>query len=155
MTTRPAKAKTGGRGECTIQSPGNDLCLSIPSRLPAIEPLCEQIRRVLENRGLMHMQFVVEILARECLNNAILHGNQGLANSVVRFEMRIGQRTICLRVADQGPGFDWRHQQRRRLPTDSAVTGRGLMVASIYAQRIVFNRQGNQVTLWINISDGR
>lgn len=155
MITRPAQRKTGGSAERRIHRSDNDLCLSIPSRLSAIEPLCGEIRWLLETRGLGHMQFAVEILARECLNNAILHGNQGLAKSAVQFAMRIGKRTICLRVADQGPGFDWRRRQRGRLPADSAVTGRGLLVDSIYARRIAFNRQGNQVTLWINISEGR
>jgi serine/threonine-protein kinase RsbW len=143
------------RSEAEALRSERDLRLSIPSRLSAIEPLCDQIRRLLEGCGLQHMQFAVELLARECLNNAILHGNQGLAKSLVKFAMRIGKRAICLRVADQGPGFDWRRQQRERLPADSAVTGRGLLVASIYAQRIVFNRPGNQVTLWIKISEGR
>lgn len=102
------------------------------------------------------MQFAVEILARECLNNAILHGNQGLPDGKVTFAMRIGKRAICLRVADEGPGFDWQRKRQDGLPAQNAVNGRGLLVASIYAQRIAFNRRGNQVTLWINtVKEGR
>ena len=135
---------------------GNELLLSIPSSLAAIEPLCEQIRSLLERRRLQPMQFAVEILARECLNNAILHGNQGLPDSKVKFALRIGKRAICLRVADEGPGFDWRRQRQKCVPAQTAVNGRGLLVASIYAQRIAFNRRGNQVTLWINtVKEGR
>jgi serine/threonine-protein kinase RsbW len=139
-------------------APGRDtqLCLTIPSRLAAIEPVCEQIRGLLARRHLEDMEFAVEILARECLNNAILHGNYGLADAQVDFGIRIGKRLICLRVTDQGPGFDWRRTIRHGLPAESSVDGRGLMLASLYARRIAFNRRGNQVTLWINTAkEGR
>jgi len=132
-----------------------ELCLTIPSRITAIEPVCEQIRGLLGRRHLEDLEFAVEILARECLNNAILHGNRGLANACVDFGMRIGRKLICLRVTDQGPGFDWRRMIRHGLPADTAVEGRGLMVANIYARRIAFNQRGNQVTLWIQHSEGR
>ncbi len=134
----------------------SELCLTIPSRLAAIEPVCEQIRGLLGRWHLEDVEFAVEILARECLNNAILHGNRGLANAQVRFGMRIGKKRICLRITDQGPGFNWQRMVRHGLPADTSVDGRGLMVASIYARRIAFNRRGNQVTLWINTAkEGR
>lgn len=134
----------------------HDLCLTIPSCLTAIETVCEQIRGLLGKRHLQEVQFAVEILARECLNNAILHGNRGLVNARVNFGLRIGRKLICLRVTDQGPGFDWRRRMRHGLPAETAVDGRGLIVASIYARRIAFNRQGNQVTVWINTAkEGR
>jgi serine/threonine-protein kinase RsbW len=132
------------------------LCLSIPACLPAIEPVCEQIRGLLARKHLEKLQFRVEVLARECLNNAILHGNCGLANGRVSFALRIGRKLICLRVADQGAGFNWRRMRRQGLPPPNATRGRGLMMASLYAQRVVFNRRGNQVTLWINrVKEGR
>lgn len=134
----------------------NELCLSIPSALSAIDPVCQQIRLLLQRRHLEQMQFPVEILARECLNNAILHGNRGQVGSLVNFAMRIGKKLICLRVADEGPGFNWRRMRRHGLPADTAIEGRGLLVASLYAQRMTFNRRGNQVTLWINTAkEGR
>ena len=135
---------------------GKELYLSIPSCLEAIEPLCDEIRILLDRRHLAAMQFAVEILARECLNNAVLHGNEGRNNGWVRFGMRVGRKLIRLRVADQGPGFDWRRMRRNRLPAGDEGTGRGLVVARIYAQRVAFNRCGNQVTLWINTAkEGR
>lgn len=139
-----------------IQDGDRELCLTIPSRVSAIDPVCEQIRGLLARRHLEAMEFAVEILARECLNNAILHGNRGVAGARVNFGMRIGRRLICLRVTDEGPGYNWRRVSRHGLPADTAVEGRGLMVASLYARRIAFNRRGNQVTLWINTAkEGR
>jgi serine/threonine-protein kinase RsbW len=146
------KATTRSQPRKPAHPEENELCLSIPSTLSAIDPLCEQIRLLLEKRHLEQMQFPVEILARECLNNAILHGNHGIADSLVNFFLRVGKRMICMRVTDQGPGFDWRGMVGNGLPADHATCGRGLAVSGIYAQRIAFNRRGNQVTLWINTS---
>ena len=132
-----------------------DLCLSIPSDLSAVEPVCRQIRSLLQQRHLERMEFPVEMIARECLNNAILHGNGGQVNRVVNFGMRVGKKQICLRIADQGMGFDWR-VHKRSWPQASAASGRGLMIAGAYAERVAFNRRGNQVTVWINTArEGR
>lgn len=146
---RQRSRTNGGPGNQPAQRPDTALCWSIPSRLPAIEPVCEQIRERLAQQHLEKLQFRVEVLARECLNNAILHGNGGLANGRVSLAMRIGRKLICLRVADQGAGFNWRQLRRQGLPPPSAIRGRGLMMAHLYAQRVAFNRRGNQVTLWI------
>lgn len=133
----------------------DDLCLSIPSALSAVEPVCEEIRSLLEKRHLERMRFQVEVVARECLNNAIMHGNRGQVSRLVKFGMRVGKKLICLRIADQGVGFDWR-VRKRSWPTGSDTSGRGLMVASAYAKRVDFNQRGNQVTLWINTArEGR
>ena len=133
-----------------------ELCVSIPSSLTAIDPLCERIRALLARERLQQMQFPVEILARECLNNAVLHGNLGRRHSRVKFSMRIGRKRICLRVSDSGPGFNWRRWRRLRCPGANAINGRGLLIFKMYADEIVFNLRGNQVTLWINTAkEGR
>ena len=128
---------------------GDDLCLRVPSALSAIEPVCEEIRAVLQERHLEKLQFSVELVARECLNNAIRHGNRGRATGWVSFAMRVSRKRICLRIADQGPGFDWQ-TRTQSWPQEAAAGGRGLMIASTIARRIAFNARGNQVTLWIN-----
>ena len=144
------------RQKARIEARDSELCLTIPSRLAAIEPVCEQIRSLLARSHQEEVEFAVEILARECLNNAILHGNQGVANARVNFGMRIGKKLIWLRVTDEGPGFDWRRVIRQGLPVESAVDGRGLMLTNLYAWRIAFNGRGNQVTLWIKTAkEGR
>jgi serine/threonine-protein kinase RsbW len=153
---RPSRSLPG-RGERSqrLHLHKDDLRLSIPSVFSAIERVCAQIRSLLEERHLEGMRFAVEVAARECLNNAILHGNRGEAGRRVRFAMRVGRRLICLRIGDQGTGFNWR-VRRRAWPEDLTAGGRGLMVAGLYAQRVAFNRRGNEVTVWINtVREGR
>ena len=147
--------RSGERRQADLSE--SELRVSIPSTLTAVEPVCERIRHLLNKRHLERMCFAVEIVARECLNNAITHGNGGKRESLVSFDMRIGRKLIFLRIADEGPGFDWRRMRRRRVwPSGSQAEGRGLLLASIYAQRVIYNRRGNQVTLWIStIRKGR
>lgn len=134
----------------TVHGGAHEMSLSIPSSLAAVERVCEEIRKLLEQHHLGRAQFAVEVLARECLNNAILHGNQGVEDGRVSFGMHIGRKLIWMRIGDQGPGFNWRRMRRRLWPSSRSTDGRGLMLATLYAERIAFNRSGNQVTLWIN-----
>ena len=149
MTATP-KAGKRARPASAIQRDNRGLKVSIPSRVAAIEEVCAEIRALLRRRHLEPMQFPVELVARECLNNAITHGNRGRAGHRVSLAMRIGRKRICLRIADQGAGFDWRRRHRLCWPAATHAGGRGLLVASVYAQRVAFNRRGNQVTLWFN-----
>lgn len=128
----------------------HELRLSLRPSLPAVEAACGRIRKLLSQCRLEPMSFAVEILARECLNNAILHGGKAQTGCRVELAMKVLTRGVRLRVADQGPGFDWKSTRRRRWPRPEETGGRGLMVIETYAQRVVFNRHGNVITLWIN-----
>ena len=65
--------------------------------------------------------FAVELVAREALNNAVIHGNAGDEKKRVTFELRCGkEKWVRLSVSDQGPGFRWRNR-RRDLPSPQAA----------------------------------
>jgi hypothetical protein len=70
---------------------------------------------------------------------------------MVRVVVTVGRKWIVCRVADEGPGFNWR-TKRRTPPGAEATSGRGLAIGALYAQRLRFNRAGNQVTFWIGKS---
>ncbi len=131
------------------QIPAHVLQRDMPSRLPPVESLCREIRALLQQNGLAAVAFPVELSARECLNNAVLHGNRRAAMKRVRLDMRIGRKWICLQVTDQGDGFNWR-QARAAAPADTTKTsGRGLAICTLYAERVAFNQRGNRITLWL------
>lgn len=127
-----------------------ELELILPARVSAVEAACTRIREVLARCHLQNLRFAVEILARECLNNAIQHGSAGRPAARVSFVMRVKPRHVCLRISDQGPGFAWRHAWKRQWPSSNRPGGRGLMVIRTYAHRIAFNARGNAITLWIH-----
>jgi serine/threonine-protein kinase RsbW len=123
---------------------------SIPSGLQAVESLGLEIRSFMRRQGVGPAAFPVELAARECLNNAVLHGNRGSARRRVLFELRVGRIWIRLRVTDAGKGFDWRRAQDGHVEDQASPHGRGLAICSRYAHRIAFNRCGNQITLWLH-----
>jgi len=120
----------------------------IPSKLTAIDPLCRDLVSFLVQHGLGTMCFPVELAARECLNNARLHGNEGNARKRIRVELRVGRVWARLQIADEGPGYPWRKQRGQLPPGESATSGRGLSICRLYAHRLAFNRSGNRITLW-------
>lgn len=72
----------------------------IPSDLAQVEGVCRAARDLLEANGLADHVFAVDLLLREFLNNAILHGNRLDASKLVQVEVRVGRRVIVLSVAD-------------------------------------------------------
>ena len=121
----------------------------IPSRMAEAELLCLRIRETLQANGLSRLSFAVELLARECLSNAMIHGNRNDGDKLIDLRLDLGREWIRLEVRDQGPGFRWRKALKN--PMDqSAHSGRGLHLYKLYSQRVEFNRSGNQVTLWIS-----
>jgi anti-sigma regulatory factor (Ser/Thr protein kinase) len=121
----------------------------IPSVLCEVDHICQMIRQILTEQALEALYFKVDLLTREFVNNAILHGNQCQPDKRVCVRCHIGRRWLCLQIIDEGPGFDWRGQ-RKILPSENSVSGRGLAIGAIYANRMVYNHCGNQVTLWID-----
>jgi serine/threonine-protein kinase RsbW len=121
----------------------------IPSRMADADSLCLKIRDLLQTKDLGQACFAVELLARECLNNAVIHGNRNNADKFIMLRLWVGRAWIRLQISDEGPGFAWRKAKRKRLDTH-APSGRGLQLCDLYAGRVRFNRSGNQITLWIN-----
>ena len=125
-------------------------CL-IPSRLEAVDAVCLEVRAFMTASGLAADSFAVELIARECLNNAIIHGNQNRADKAASLTLRLGKRWLRLQVADEGVGFNWR-QACRTAADPAAGSGRGLAIGNLYAERVSFNQSGNQITLWLDNS---
>ncbi len=126
--------------------PRATLVLSLGSRLAEVDAACLALRSFLASHEHTANAFLVELSARECLNNAILHGNRAQPGKKVHFHARVGPRWLRLQVTDQGPGFAWR--RRGPLPDPEANGGRGLAIIHLHADRVAHNRPGNQITLW-------
>lgn len=122
---------------------------TIASDVTEVETICDQARALLQNHDQHEHLFAVDLLLREFLNNAIIHGNGGDARKSVQVAIRIGRTMILLSVTDMGSGFDWRGQLNH-IAQPSATSGRGLTIGRQYAQRMRFNRTGNRVILAIN-----
>ena len=108
--------------------------------------LCRKIRCLLHANGLCQVGFPVELLARECLNNAVIHGNRNDADKSIVLRLSLGREWIRLQVQRRRPGIC---AGERRGKSDwiprHGVLGRGLQLCALYAERVRFNRSGNQI----------
>lgn len=120
------------------------------STLQEVDPICLTVRTLLKDHGLNDVAFYVELLAHEFMNNAIIHGNKQNTDKKVIFEIKIGRKWILIQISDEGAGFDWRHKKKSLELSSTATSGRGLAIAAAYADRMVYNRIGNSVRIWIN-----
>lgn len=151
---RPEEGRPEQGGCVTRMAPGvppappSSVAYEGPLSLADVASICRDARELLDRRGQGNRAFAVELLLREFLNNAIVHGNAEDPRKTVRGKVRVGTRWIVLEIADEGKGFDHR-AMRRRPPDVAATSGRGLAIGKAYAERMRFNRRGNRVTLWV------
>ena len=131
-------------------SPVRSLCRVLHSRLEEVDTVSEEIRAFISANGLVRKSFGLELLARECLNNAVLHGNRQQASKMVRLNLRLGRRWLRLQIADEGPGFNWRRFRHNRVKL-TATHGRGFSIVEKYSDKANYNRCGNQITLWLRV----
>lgn len=113
--------------------------------LGAVDRVCADVRRRFKPHATADDWYSVELLLREALTNAVLHGG-GACRGRVRCEVRVGTTKATLMVMDDGPGFDWRASLLKET-AETATGGRGLKIYGLYADRVSFNEAGNRVVL--------
>lgn len=83
---------------------------------------------------------------REVLINAIRHGCAKKLACKITFNICIEAEWLVVKIADQGPGFNWQHEIEKRMP-ELTEGGRGLHIIQLYFDSINFNATGNQIEL--------
>jgi serine/threonine-protein kinase RsbW len=80
--------------------------------------------------------------------NAIKHGNKESPDKCVAVSFRIGSNSVWMQLTDQGEGFD---PNALPDPTDEEHLdqphGRGVMLIRELMTSVIYNDQGNQVTM--------
>ena len=117
----------------------------MPATLGAVERFCARMRQWGDAVGL-GQSFAAELLVREALNNAVLHGSKADPSKRVVCLLRWRATRLTIAVRDEGCGFDWRGAQQRHADTDS-TSGRGLWLFEAYANRVRFGGRGNSVVI--------
>jgi len=116
----------------------------LPARLEAVDALCAELRESLLSEAPESERFGVELLLREALTNAVVHGARQQPGSYVSCEIRPIAGGIEMRIADTGEGFDWR-ARLEALPEPLAECGRGLNILHHYSSDFRFNEKGNRL----------
>ncbi len=127
------------------------LQVTLPAVLDSLEPLFVHFRKWCRDVTTPTDSFAAELLLREALTNAVVHGCKCDPELEVRCALRINRRRILIGISDDGEGFDWR---AAREPDDNADCGRGIDILRMYGTRVRFNEKGNS-TVIIRRFDGR
>ncbi len=128
-----------GRIDCELRT-------ALPATLGAIEDFFVEFRR--RSRLMLDRVncFAAELLLREALTNAVVHGCNADPAKQVRCFLRLRGRTLLIAIADGGEGFDWR-AKRENMAAEEDCSGRGMEILHTYANWVRFNDSGNLVTM--------
>ena len=117
------------------------------AKLSEVDRICNEARDLLNAYSLgSNCKFAVELLLREALNNAVIHGSKNDPGKELKCEMEITPIEIILKVIDQGPGFNWPAALAMKQHSVTE-TGRGIAVFQSYATSFTFNQSGNCITI--------
>ncbi len=119
----------------------------ISASLANVNQICAELSDWLIGTGLADHLFPIQMLARESLNNAVLHGCGQDNSLLVDCKVYLDGKFLVLEVDDGGPGFNWQVEMEQEMVHNEKMHGRGLWIYHLYADRIEFNLSGNCVKL--------
>jgi serine/threonine-protein kinase RsbW len=92
------------------------------------------------------------IAALEAANNAILHGNKLDENKLVNIIVNKDEKTLKIRVDDEGDGFDYKNIPDPTAPENiENINGRGIFLMEKLSDGMEFSRNGATVVLAFNL----
>lgn len=90
----------------------------------------------------------VLVATMEATNNAIIHGNKSDPNKQVKLEIIKTEKDLVIKIADQGPGFDYSHVPDPTAPENlEKINGRGIFLMKRLSDDIAFHDAGRIVEL--------
>lgn len=145
MKRNRSKLKLAGDG-----GNGNDwVCIEFHSSLDKARQVeCDILEACKSQRFGEGDLFAIKLSLEEALVNAVKHGNRMDPAKVVRVQYQVNPQRADIAIEDQGAGFN-----PAELPDPTAdenlemCSGRGILLMRAYMTSVVFNPQGNKVTL--------
>jgi serine/threonine-protein kinase RsbW len=130
-----------------------------PSTLDSVDEAEEEILRSAEEAGFDEDERLnIGMAVRECMVNAVVHGNRYNRNKLVHVAVWFGEARFTIRIADQGEGFEVKEVPD---PLDESnllrQSGRGLFLMGAFMDDVKVRKgevSGTQVTLVKNKSAG-
>ena len=128
--------------------------LEVCATYDGIDRVDRAITEYFSERGPDLDLFIVRLLIREAVLNAVMHGCANDASQRVKVYFEIGQEQVDFTVEDPGPGFDWKKHETEG-EDDLKVGRRGVDLMFQCAERVEFNDTGNRVTFSCAIATDR
>jgi serine/threonine-protein kinase RsbW len=130
------------------------LSVSFAATLENLDKVCEEVKKISAENGFGQSSFVIQLVLREALNNAVIHGDKGNPEKLVKCRVSYySNNNMRIAVEDEGDGFEWRKIMEREV-SSCAGSGRGIAIMKQYGKEIRFNKKGNKVVLEIDVSQG-
>jgi serine/threonine-protein kinase RsbW len=118
--------------------------ITLPATLQASEEFFVEFRRRYQlDRA---NRFAAELLVREAMTNAVVHGCHADPGKQVRCCLRLKRGRLLIVIQDDGDGFDWRAAWRNSAAFPDC-SGRGIEILRKYASHIRYSTRGNVVTI--------
>ena len=116
--------------------------INFPANVENLDRLCVELRETLGSWRTEAELFACDLLLREVMLNAIMHGRPEASDSMVRCKISFCSDGLQITVQDEGCGFDRNVWLTRPYDPDKD-SGRGLMIIRRYADRFRYNYSGN------------
>ena len=123
--------------------------ITFSSTLENIDRSCIEINDFLSSasENIASELFAINLVTREGLSNAVRHGNKKDPEKTVHLFLEIIEdKSLKMRIEDQGDGFNWRELDEFLLDEDSE-SGRGLIIIETYFTSFGYNDKGNVLYL--------
>jgi len=120
--------------------------LNIKATLQDVDSFCKKAEKLLRENNLDDYVFSIQMLLREALTNAVVHGCRMDPDLEIKSCFKILEDCITIVVEDPGDGFDWKVRKEREY-TLSSDSGRGLLILDKYASEYEYNETGNIVRI--------
>lgn len=142
-----------------------DIFFRFPSDDKSIEQIYTISHQKFEQLPLSDMEKLnLDAALNEAVGNAQRHGHKYKAELPIEYRYIHTPDHLILRVTDQGPGFDYRAELRRKKATTAVEAARttykagkygglGIMMMLKCVHKVEYNRKGNQVTLTKYLGD--
>ncbi|NQV48920.1 MAG: ATP-binding protein [Candidatus Marinimicrobia bacterium] len=119
----------------------------------SLDEVVSQIAKIislLDSNFENYNKFVLDLILRETLNNAVIHGNKNRPDQIIKLGLGIEADQFHIVVEDEGAGFNWQSVivQQSNPGYDH---GRGFPIFQRYCNKIVLNKKGNRISLKMNV----
>lgn len=124
------------------------MIIESPADFQGVDNCCNKLRDFLNENGLSSEIFKTELVAREAMNNAVVHGSQ--ITGTFTFECKLDNGNIVLNIKDGGLGYRSEKENKTRIRDDNS-TGRGLLIIQQYTTDFDYNDSGNEINIKIEV----
>lgn len=121
--------------------------------LAEIDHFCGDVNVILRQLGLQRYIFSIQLLLREALTNAVVHGSSRENGGIIHALFLVNDSYFTIEVEDNGPGFDWKNSPKEVIGSLD-VSGRGQWIIQSYASEVIYNDKGNKITIKKDLGRG-